>query len=203
MTSGQLKALEKEQIDLLKLFSRRVTELEGYLTQNKTMTAESAYRGFFETYDNLEVNRKQQRLLLKPKYLEVFDKNTKRMLEEKSKVLRSVVDKVPFLRDIEILRTDFSGYCEDTFRKYKTVKAAHPIFSELTNLENRLKTEISSDSEKQTLCNQVERLVEKLDEIYAESIQKMKQEYRFRELAEFSNIRSHYRDLIKQYRLCK
>ena len=59
-TSGQLKTLEKEQADLLKLFSRRVTELEGYLTQNKTMTAESAYRGFFETYDNLEANRKQQ-----------------------------------------------------------------------------------------------------------------------------------------------
>ena len=50
--SGQLKTLEKEQADLLKLFSRRVTELEGYLTQDETVTAESAYRGFFETYDN-------------------------------------------------------------------------------------------------------------------------------------------------------
>ena len=50
-----------------------------------------------------------------------------------------------------MFRTDFSGYCEDTFRAYKTVKAAHPIFSELTNLENKLKTEISSDSEKHIL----------------------------------------------------
>ena len=160
------------------------------------MTAESAYHGFFETYDKLEANRKQKKLLLKPKYLEAFDNDTKRMLEEKSKVLRWVVDKVPFLRDIEMFRTDFSGYCEDTFRAYKTVKAAHPIFSKLTNPEKKLKTEISSDSEKQTLCN---RLVEKLDEIYAESIQKIKQEYRSRELVDFSNIRSHYRDLIKQY----
>ena len=48
-TSGELKTLEKEQADLLKLFSRHLTELEGYLTQNKTMTAQSAYRGFFET----------------------------------------------------------------------------------------------------------------------------------------------------------
>ena len=70
------------------------------------------------------------------------------MLEEKSKVLRSVVDKVPFLRDIEMCHTDFSGYCEDTFQAYKTVKATHPIFSELTNLENKLKTGISSDSKK-------------------------------------------------------
>ena len=198
-TSGQLKTLEKEQPELLKLFSRCVTELEGYLTQNKTMTAENAYHGFSGKYKNLEANRKQQRLLLKPNDLEAFGNDTKRMLEEKSKVLRWVVDKIPFLRDTEMFRTDFSGNCEDTFRAYKTVKAAHPIFSKLTDLENKLKTEISSDSEKQTLCNQVERLVEKLDEIYAESIQKIKQEYRCRELVDFSNIRSNYRDPIKQY----
>ena len=113
-TSGQLKTLEKEQADLLKLFSRRVNELEGYLKQNRTITAESAYRGFFETY-NLQANRKQQRLLLKPKYLEAVDIDTKRMLEEKSKVLRSVVDQVQFLRDIEMFRTGFSGFCGDTF----------------------------------------------------------------------------------------
>ena len=167
------------------------------------MTAESAFHGFFETHDNLDASRKQQSLLLKPKYLEAFDNDTKHMLEEKSKVLRSVVEKVPFLRDIEIFRTDFIGYGEDTFRAYKTVKAAHPIFSELTNLENKLKREISSDSKKQTWCNQVERLAEKLDEICAESIQKVKQENRSRELVNFSNIRSHYPDLIKQYRLSK
>ena len=97
-----------------------------------------------------------------------------------------------------MFRTDFSGNCEDTFPAYKIVKTAHPIFSKLTNLEIKLKTEISSDSEKQTLCNQVERLVEKLDQIYAESIQKIKQDYCSRELVDFSNIRSHYRDLIKQ-----
>ena len=127
------------------------------------MTAESSYRCFFETYDNLEANRKQQSLLLKPKYLEAFANDTKRMLEGKGKVLRSVVDKVPFLRDIEVFRTDFTVFCEDTFRAYKTVKTPHPIFSELTNLENKLKTKISSDPEKQTLCNLVERLVEKRD----------------------------------------
>ena len=57
--SGQLKKLEKEQVDLLKSFSRYLNELEGFLTQNKTMTAEGAYRCFFETYDNLEDNRQQ------------------------------------------------------------------------------------------------------------------------------------------------
>ena len=86
--SGQLKTLEKEQVGLLKSFSRYLNELEDFLTQNKTMTAEGAYRCFFETYDNLEDNRQQQRLLLKPKYFESFDNDTKRMLEEKRKVLR-------------------------------------------------------------------------------------------------------------------
>ena len=90
--SGQLKTLEKEQVDLLKAFSRYLNELEG------------AYRCFFETYDNLEDNRQQQRLLLKPKYFESFDNDTKRMLEEKRKVLRWVVDKVPDLRGIEDCR---------------------------------------------------------------------------------------------------
>ena len=69
---GQLKTLEKEQADLLKSISRHLNELEGYLTQNKTMTAEGAYRCFFETYDNLEDNRQQQRLLLNQSTLKAF-----------------------------------------------------------------------------------------------------------------------------------
>ena len=50
--SGQLKTLEIEQADLLESFSRHLNELEGYMTQNKTMTAEGAYWCFFETYNN-------------------------------------------------------------------------------------------------------------------------------------------------------
>ena len=70
--------------------------------------------------------------------------------------------------DIVEFCTVFNGYFEDTFRAYKTVKAAQSIESELSSLEEKFKTENLSDSEKQTLCNQVEQLVEKLDEIYAE-----------------------------------
>ena len=62
------------------------------------------------------------------------------MLEEKSEFLRWVVDKVPFLRDIERFRTAFIGYCEDKLPAHKTVKAAQPISSELSSLE-KLKTE--------------------------------------------------------------
>ena len=68
--SGQLKTLEEEQADVLKSSSRHLNELEGYLTQSKTMTAEGVYRCFFQTYDNLEHKRQQQMLLLKPKYFE-------------------------------------------------------------------------------------------------------------------------------------
>ena len=115
------------------------------------MTAESAYRVFFETYDNLEANRKQQRLLLKPMDLEAFNNDAKLMLEDKSKDLSWVVDEVPSLRDIKRFRTDFVGDCGDTFQAYKTVKAAHQIESESSSLLEKLKTENLSNSKKQTL----------------------------------------------------
>ena len=51
--NGQLKTLEKVQAAVLKKFSRHLTELQGYLTKNKAMTVESAYRFFFETYNAL------------------------------------------------------------------------------------------------------------------------------------------------------
>ena len=201
--SGQLKTLEKEQADLLKSFSRHPNDLEGYLIQNKTMTAEGAYRCFFETYDNLEDNRHKQRLLLKPKYFENFDNDTKRMLEEKSKVLRWVVDKVPDLRDIEDCREVVVDYRKDTLRVYKLLEDSVSIENELLKLEKKLKAEKLSDSEKQILCNRTERLLQKLDVIFAESFQIMKTEACPQVFANFSNARSYYRDLIKQYRLSK
>ena len=90
----------------------------GLPTQSKTMTAKRAHRGFFETYDNLKDNRRQLRLLLKPNYLEAFDNDTKRMLEETSNVLKWTADKAAFLRDIVFFWTEFAGcwkkHCEET-----------------------------------------------------------------------------------------
>ena len=175
--SGQLKTLEKEQADLLKSFSRHINELEGcYLTQKKTRTAERAYRCFFETYDNLEDNRQQQRLLLKPKYFESFDNDTKRMLEEKSKVLRWVVDKIPDLQDVEDCRAVVVDYRKDTLRWYNILEDFVSIENELVELEQKLKSENLSDSEKQKLCDQAERLLEKRDEVCSEAIRILKTE---------------------------
>ena len=58
------------------------------LLRKKTVSAERAYQCFFETYDEMEENRQLQKLLLKPKFFEVLDNDTKRILEEKSQVLR-------------------------------------------------------------------------------------------------------------------
>ena len=185
--SGQLKTLEKEQADLLKSFSRHLNELEGYLTQEL----------------ELEDNRQQQRLLLKPKYFESFDNDTKRMLEEKSKVLRWVVDKIPDLQDIEDCRAVVVDYRKDTLRWYNILEDSVPIEKELVELEKKLKSENLSDSEKQILCDQAERFLEKLDEIYAEALQILKTENCSHGFANFSNVGSHYQDLIKQYRLSK
>ena len=201
--SGQLKTLEKEQADLLKSFSRHLNELEGYLTQNKTMTAEGAYWCFFETYDNLEDNRQQQRLLLKPKYFESFDNDTKRMLEEKRKVLRWVVDRILDLQFFENCRAVVVDYRKDTLRVYKLLGDYVPIENELSELEKKLKVEDLSEPEKQILRDQAERLLENLDEVLAEVLQIRKTEACPHEFAGFINARSHYQDLIKQYRLSK
>ena len=87
------------------------------------------------------------------------------MLEAKSKVLRWVVDKVPDLRDIEDCRAVVVDYRKDTLREHKLLEDSVPIENELLELETKLKAENSSDSEKQILCNQSERLLEKLAKI--------------------------------------
>ena len=154
--------------------------------------------------DNLEDNRQQQRLLLKPKYFESFDNDTKRMLEEKRKVLRWVVDKIPDLRFFENCRAVVVDYRKDLLRVYKLLGEYVTIENELSEPEKKLKVEDLSEPKKQILCDQAERLIEKLDEVFAvEVLQIMKTEACPREFAGFINARSHYQDLIKQYRLSK
>ena len=121
------------------------------------------------------------------------------MLEEKSKVLRWVVDKVPDIRDIEDCRAVVVDYRKHTLRGYKPLEDSVPIENDLLKLEKKLKAEKFSDSEKQILCNQAKRLLEKLEKICAESSQIKKTEACPQGFANFSNDRSYYRTLIKQY----
>ena len=90
--TGQLKELESEHAELLKTFDGHLADVKSQLAQTKTISAERAYRCFFETYDELKETRQQQSIILKSKYFENFDSDTKRLLEEKSKVLRWVVE---------------------------------------------------------------------------------------------------------------
>ena len=162
--------LEKEKADLLKLLSRRLTELEDYLTQNKAIAGENAYQCFFEVYDALEDNKKQQWLLLKPKHFENFD--TKRLLEGKSKVLRWVVYKVTFLRDIENYRTELFHCRKNRLPVYKLdeVRVSVSISIKMSTSKKKLKAENLSHHEEQTVCSQLEELVKKLDEGCAKCI---------------------------------
>ena len=66
--SGQLKKLESEQADLLKIFDGHLADVKSQLAQKKTVSAERAYQCFFKTYDEHEENKKQQRLLIKSKF---------------------------------------------------------------------------------------------------------------------------------------
>ena len=87
-TSGQLKNLECEPAELLKTFDGHLADVKSQLAQKKTVSAEGAYQCFFETYDEIEENRKQQRQLLKPKYFESYDGDTERKLGDRKQTLK-------------------------------------------------------------------------------------------------------------------
>ena len=91
-TSGLLKRLEREQAELLKTFDRHLDDVKSLLAQNKTMSAERAYRYFFEISDDLVQNKQQQRHLLKLIFLEVFDAETELKLGERKKALNWLVE---------------------------------------------------------------------------------------------------------------
>ena len=86
-------------------------------------------------------------------------------------------------------------------RWYNILEYSVPIENELAELEKKLKSENLSESEKQILCDQAERLLEKRYEICAEVIRILKTESCPHGFANFSKAKSHYQDLIKQYRL--
>ena len=119
------------------------------------------------------------------------------MLEEKSKVLRWAVDKIPDLQDIEDCRAVVVDYRKDTLRWYKILEDSVPIENELVELEKNLKSENLRSGD------QAERLLEKRDDFCAKAIRILKIESCPHGFANFSKARSHYQDLIKQYRLSK
>ena len=122
------------------------------------MTAEKTYRSFFKTHDNLDNNRRQLRFLLKPTSFATFDNETKRVLE-KSNVLRWVVDKIPFLRNIERFPTEVVHCQKVTLHVHKLGEAAVTILSEVPKLEMKFKAEYVSGSENQSSCNQLVQIV--------------------------------------------
>ena len=69
------------------------------------------------------------------------------MLEEKTKVLRWLVGKVPDLRDNEDCRAVVVDYRKDTLREYKLLEYSVPIENEFLKLEKKMKAENLSDSE--------------------------------------------------------
>ena len=159
---------------------------------------------FLREVRQLEDNRQQQRLLLNPKYFENFDNDTKRMLEEKSKVLRWVVDKVPDLRDIEDCRAVVVDYRKDTLRWYKLISLRFCSNRErIVRARKEIESRILTESDKRIMCGQAERLCERLDEIFPECLRILKTEACHYGFTNFSNARSHYQDLIKQYKISK
>ena len=117
--SGQFKQLANEQNELLKKFSRKLAEQDGFFAENKSMTGIQAYKYFYETFGRPEENRSNQRKLLKPKYQDPFASDTKRMIDEKKKILDRLLNEVPDLRTNVNGRYHVSDYRADTLRYYE------------------------------------------------------------------------------------
>ena len=73
----------------------------------------------------------------------------------------------------------------------------------MSTLEKKLKAENLSGSEKQTLCNQLEDLLGKLDKISAGGFRIIKPEDCTQDFVDVSDSRSYYQDLIRLYRYRK
>ena len=116
--SGQLKMLENEQAEFLKMFDGQLADVKSHLAQQKPVPVEKAYQCFSETYDYLKKNRQQQRKILKPKYFASFDGDTERQLGKNEKTIEWLVEQIPRLRDIEQYRSCVPNQRKDTMQFY-------------------------------------------------------------------------------------
>ena len=118
------------------------------------MTGIQAYKCFYERFDRLTENRSDQLELLKPKYQEPFASDTKRMLDEKRKILSWLLKEVPDLDDIVYGQSQVSDYRANTLRYYEICKRIHATTEELDKLLKRVKKSENS-SEKTSLCSKL------------------------------------------------
>ena len=196
--SGQFKQLEKEQKDLLKQFARYQAEQEGYLAQKKTMTGIQAYKYFYETFDQLEENRSNQMKLLNPKYQQPFASDTKRMLDEKKKILSWLLKEVPDLREIVNCRSQVIDYRADTLRFYEIHKRLFAITEEMKKLVTQLESSEDS-SEKSTLCRELEELMTQHANHDAERVQMSKLGIATKQMIRFADNNNYIREVLRQH----
>ena len=107
--SGQLRKLKSAQAELLKTFVRHPIDVKGHFAKNTTMSAEKAYRCFFETYDKLEEKIQPQRQLLKQNYLEKLGVDSEQKLDENNKTLKWLFEQITKFEELKEYRSyDFN-----------------------------------------------------------------------------------------------
>ena len=114
------------------------------------MTGVQAYKRFYETFDRLEENWSDQMKLLKSKYQDHFASDTKRMLDEKKKILSWLLKEVPDLRETVYGRNRVIDYRANTLQYYEILKRINASTEELDKLIKHLKSSEGS-SEKASL----------------------------------------------------
>ena len=98
--SGQFKILESEQAELLKTFDRHLADVESHFTQNQTVSAERAYRCFFEPYDELKRKQTATEATVEIEASGQFRWWLRNKVGEKKKTLKWLVDQIRILGEI-------------------------------------------------------------------------------------------------------
>ena len=197
--SGQLKRLESEQAELPKTFHGHLADVTGHLSQKKTVFAERAYQCFFETYDDLKKRRQQQRQLLKPKYLDSLDNDTKRILEEKSFAMGSWKNALSRRHWKFPQRSPRLSERHHATLHNVTSQECESFYRDAAKLEEQLGSEHFTDSRKQALCSKLEQSVTKLDSSHAAIIQIVKSDLATDWLKSLTGSKDYHRGLLKQY----
>ena len=136
--------------------------------------------------------------LLKAKYQDPFASDTKRMLDEKRKILSWLLEEVPDLDDIVYGRSKVSNYREDTLRYYELCKMVSANTDEENNLLKQLESSDDS-SEKPTLCSKLEKLMSKYATLSSQIVQLLKPEIASKGMIEFADRDTYIREVIRQH----
>ena len=172
--SGQLKRLQNEKAELLKILDGHLADVKSHLAQNKTVTAETACQCFFENCKELQEKKTATEATLEAKVLGEFCCQHQTKIGQKKKRLNWLVEQIPKLREIAEYSSCVLNQRKGTMRLYTMSKKSKLFYREAVKLGEQLGSENLDDTRKQALSSKLEELITKLGSTHAALIQIVK-----------------------------